>query len=284
MIRFGPSGNSRMFYDAGYKTTLDAPKFLKEVGLSCYEYSFGRGFTMGYEKAREIGAQAIKNDILISVHAPYYVNFANPDPEALLKNSNYVTNSLKFLELMGGQKCCVHPGSCGKLLRKEAILNMHKTMDYILSRIYEEGQNKFYLCPETMGKSQQLGSVDEIIELCKMDKVLIPTFDFGHINAVTNGTLKTKDDYKRILDKTINELGQFKADNLHIHFSKIEYTLKGEVKHLTFEDTTYGPNFEPLAEVLQELNLHPTIICESKDTMSEDALTMKKIYENLRRD
>ena len=123
MIRFGPSGNSRLFYESGYKTTLDAPKFLKQVGLSCYEYSFGRGFTMGYEKAKEIGQEAIKNDILISVHAPYYVNFANPDPEALVKNSNYVTNSLKFLEFMGGQKCCVHPGSCGKLPRKEAILN-----------------------------------------------------------------------------------------------------------------------------------------------------------------
>ena len=87
----------------------------------------------------------------------------------------------------------------------------------------------------------------------------------------------------KILDKTINALGFNKANNLHIHFSKIEYTLKGEVKHLTFDDTTYGPDFEPLAEVLQELKLEPTIICESKDTMSEDALTMKKIYENIRR-
>ena len=280
MIRFGPAGNSKIFYDAGHKSSNEAPAFLKSIGLNAYEYSFGRGFTMGYEKAREIGKAAKENYVLVSVHAPYYVNLANDNPEAIEKNANYILNSLKFLELMEGQKCCVHPGSCGKLTRDVAIKNMHKGMDYVLSKIYENGQNKFMLCPETMGKSMQLGSVDEIINLCKMDKILVPTYDFGHINAVTGGTLKTKDDYMRILDKTINELGEYKAKNLHIHFSKIEYTAKGEVKHLTLEDTMYGPEFEPLAECLVDLKLTPTIISESKEMMMEDALILKEIYLN----
>ena len=147
--------------------------------------------------------------------------------------------------------------------------------------MYLEGYGNLYICPETIGKSQQLGSVKEIVELCKFDKCLIPTLDFGHINAVTNGGIKTADDYRKILDYVYNELGEFKAKNLHIHFSKIEYTSKGEVKHLTLDDEMYGPEFEPLAKVIKQMGLEPTIICESKGMMMEDALKMKKIYEDL---
>ena len=107
--------------------------------------------------------------------------------------------------------------------------------------------------------------------------------DFGHINAVTGGTLKTSDAYHKILDYVYNELGEFKAKNLHIHFSKIEYTAKGEVKHLTLDDTVYGPEFEPLAVVLKEMDLQPTIISESRGTMMEDAIKLKNIYEFVRR-
>ena len=152
-------------------------------------------------------------------------------------------------------------------------------MDKLLESVYAKGYGDLFICPETMGKSMQIGSVKEVVELCKFDKCLIPTFDFGHINAVTNGTLKTADDYRRILDYTLNTLGEFKTKNLHIHFSKIEYTSKGEVKHLTLDDTVYGPEFEPLAVVLKEMGLEPTIICESKGMMMEDAIKLKQIYE-----
>ena len=41
MVRFGPSGNSKIFYEKGYKSSVEAPKFLRELGLSCYEYDNG---------------------------------------------------------------------------------------------------------------------------------------------------------------------------------------------------------------------------------------------------
>ena len=282
MIKFGPSGNSQIFYDDGCKTSLEAPKWLKEHNLEAYEYSFGRMFNMSHEKAKELGKNAEENGILISVHAPYYINLANPSDEVFEKNINYLLSSLSYLVDFKGNQCVFHPGSCGKETREVAFDRLMSRMDKLLEKVYLAGYGDLYICPETMGKSQQLGSVKEIVEMCKLDKCLIPTFDFGHINAVTGGTLKTADDYKRILDLAYNELGEFKTKNLHIHFSKIEYTSKGEVKHLTLDDTVYGPEFEPLAKVIKEMELEPTIICESKGTMMEDAMKLKEIYGGIK--
>ena len=282
MIKFGPSGNSQIFYDDGGKTSFEAPKWCSEHGLSAYEYSFGRMFNMSHDKAKLLGEEAEKYGVLVSVHAPYYINLANPSDEVFEKNINYLTTSLSYLRDFKGNQCVFHPGSCGSETRDVAFGRLISRMDKLLEQVYIQGYGDLFICPETMGKSQQLGSVKEIIEMCKFDKCLIPTLDFGHINAVTNGTLKTRDDFKRILDYVYNELGEFTTKNLHIHFSKIEYTAKGEVKHLTFDDTVYGPEFEPLASVIKEMKLEPTIICESKGTMMEDAIKMKEIYESIK--
>lgn len=282
MVKFGPSGNSQVFYDAGYKSSIDAPKFLNNYGLECYEYSFGRGFTIKPETAKLLGEEAVKNNILISVHAPYYINLANENPETLPKNINYIMKSLDYLRLFNGKKCVFHSGSQNKLSREDALKNLFNQLDEVLKAYYNGNYTDMFLCPETMGKSQQIGTVKEILDICSMDKCLIPTFDFGHINAVTCGGLKTIDDYRKIIDDCFDKLGEFKTKNMHIHFSKIEYTDKGEVKHLTLEDTKYGPDFEPLAKLINEYNLTPTIICESKGTMMEDAKRLKQTYEILK--
>ena len=129
-----------------------------------------------------------------------------------------------------------------------------------------------------MGKLGQIGTIEEITEFCKIDKIYIPTVDFGHVNARENGSLKTEKDYFDRLSYMVDQLGYEKMKHFHIHFSKIEYSQKGEVRHLTFEDTVYGPNFDPLAEALKKLGLEPVVICESAGTQDIDALNMKKIY------
>ena len=120
------------------------------------------------------------------------------------------------------------------------------------------------------------------MELCKIDESFIPCIDFGHLNARTFGSIKDKSDYEKILDTIENELGSERLKCFHSHFSKIEYTEKGgEKKHLTFADTVYGPQFEPLMELIAKKNLAPTFICESDGTQTEDAKTMKDYYESL---
>ena len=278
MIRFGPSGNGKIFYEEGHKHSIEAPKWCSEHNLYAYEYSFGRGFNIKPESAVLIGEEAEKNNVLISVHAPYYISLGNPSLETYDKNAGYILRSLDYLKCFKGKKCVFHPGSCGKLKREEAFDVSKKQMDYILEKVYQGDYSGLYICPETMGKSMQLGSVKEVVELCKMDKCLIPTLDFGHINCFTQGSLKTVKDFENILMYVQAELGEFKAKNLHIHFSKIEYTSKGEVKHLTLEDDLYGPEFEPLAFVIKKMDLTPTIICESKEIMMEDAIKLQDIY------
>jgi deoxyribonuclease-4 len=137
---------------------------------------------------------------------------------------------------------------------------------------------------ETMGKINQLGTLDEVIELCKIDSAFVPVVDFGHLNARDlGGVFASRDDYLRVFDKISAALGAEVAENLHCHFSKIEWTGAGEKRHLTFEDEIYGPCFEPLVEVLAQEGLSPTIICESAGTQSDDALAMKTYYKALLR-
>ena len=283
MIKFGPSGNSESFFAEGYSKTIEAPKWVKEKGLDLFEYSFGKGYILPSATAIAIGEEFKKYDIEISLHAPYFINFANPSDEMYEKTKGYIRTGIKFLHLMGAKRLIFHPGSCGKMAREDAFNLMKDRFVDFINELDKEGLlEDIYLCPETMGKSMQLGTVDEILELCSIHKCLIPTFDFGHINSREGGSLKTKDDFKKIFDKTISKLGREKASKVHVHFSKIEYGAKGEIRHLNFDDEIYGPNFLPLAECLCEMDLQPHIICESAGHQAEDAAMMKKIYENTR--
>lgn len=281
MIKFGPSGNSASFYAQGYKHTAQAPEYLKQYGLDCFEYSFGRGVTVSEAKAVEIG-EAFKGwNVEISVHAPYFINFATPEDEKAQKSYGYVLDSAKFCKLFGGKRIVFHPASQGKATREEAVARTMDRLKRLADFIYLNGYEDLMICPETMGKMAQIGTVEEIVQFCKIDKIFTPAIDFGHVNAREQGSLKTVEDYKSRLEYMISELGYERVKNFHVHFSKIMYSGKGEVKHLTFEDKVYGPEFYPLAVALKQLDLHPYIISESDGTQAEDAREMKDIYNNV---
>ena len=279
MVLFGPSGCGNEFYEQGHKSILEVPEWVKNYGLDAYEYSFGHGYNMSSELANKAGQLFKDHDIKLSLHAPFYINFANPDEVMYQKTQGYIYTGIKFLRAFGADRLIFHPASCGKLKREEALELTNKRFDETFNKMDEEGiLDGLLLCPETMGKTMQIGTYSEVVDLCKVNEHLVPTFDFGHINSLEQGSLKTKDDYKRILDYCIEKLGFDRTNNCHIHFSKIQYGAKGEIKHLNYDDSIYGPEFDPLAEVLVEYNLSPRVICESMDKMPHDALIMKKIY------
>ncbi|MDR2046749.1 MAG: TIM barrel protein [Clostridiales bacterium] len=278
MIKFGPAGNSLSFYAEGHKHTEEMPEWLRGRGLDCFEYSLGRGITVKEETAAVIGEKARLFGIEMSVHAPYYVNFASAD--SYEKSERYILESLKILRVFGGSRLVFHPGSPLKQTREKAfgVLKdaMKKLAETVKSRSEFAGLT---LCPETMGKAGQMGSVPEILEICKIDAVYTPCIDFGHVNARERGSLKTEDDYGAVLDAYLDALYE-RALNMHVHFSRIQYAENGEIRHLTFDDREYGPYFETLAPVLAEKGMRPYIICESDGTQAEDAAEMKRIYEN----
>lgn len=278
MIKFGPSGNSESFYEAGYSHTEQAAKFVRERGLDCFEYSFGRGVRMSEGTALSIADAFAKENVEISVHAPYFINFANPDDEMVAKSYGYVLDSAKACKLMGGKRVVFHPAAQGKATRHDAVSLTIERLKILRDYIYLNNLEDMIFCPETMGKLAQIGTIEEVTEFCLVDKVFTPCVDFGHVNSREQGSLKTVADYKSRLEYMIEKLGFERMKNFHVHFSKIMYGAKGEIKHLTMEDTVFGPEFEPLAIALKELGLEPFIVSESAGTQIEDALQMKKIY------
>lgn len=281
MIKFGPSGNSQRFYAEGYKSTTQAPKWCAEQGLTAYEYSFGRGINISDDKCNEIALEAKKYGVQISVHAPYYINFANPSDEMAEKSYNYVLRSAEKARCFGGKRIIFHPSTVGKMTRADAVALTHKRLEILADLIVENNMDDMIFCPETMGKINQIGNVEEVVSFCKIAPFYIPTIDFGHINARTHGSLATFDDYEKLVLHVIDELGFERASKMHVHFSKIEYSTGGEVRHLTFADQMYGPDFEPLARVFKKYNMQPVIICESDGTQADDAVEMKRIYESV---
>ena len=281
MIKFGPSGNSESFYAEGYTHTEEAALFVKRRDLDCFEYSFGRGVRMTEGKARSIADAFAAVDVEMSAHAPYFINFANPDDEMAEKSYGYLFDSAVACRLMGGKRVVFHPAAQGKATREDAVLRTEDRLKYFRDKVYERGLEDMIFCPETMGKLAQIGTVEEVTRFCKIDPIYTPCVDFGHINAREQGSLKTEEDYLSRLQYMIAELGYERMKNFHVHFSKIMYSAKGEVKHLTFEDEVYGPDFAPLARAIKRLDLHPYIVSESAGTQAEDAAEMKKIYQSV---
>ena len=279
MIKFGPSGNCDSFYAEGFSHTEESAAFVKKRGLDCFEYSFGRGVRMSEDKAIAIGEAFQAEGVEISAHAPYFINFANPDDEMAAKSYGYVLDTAKALKLMGGKRVVFHPAAQGKASREEAVSLTEERLKILRDYIYLNDLQDMTFCPETMGKLAQIGTVEEITRFCKIDPIYVPCIDFGHINAREQGSLKTVGDYKSRLQYMIDELGMEKMRHFHMHFSKIMYSAKGEVKHLTFEDEVYGPEFAPLATALKQLDLQPYIVSESAGTQAEDALEMKITYD-----
>ncbi len=277
--KFGPAGNSISFTKMGYKSSLQVPEYLTVMGLDAFEYQCGRGVNIGTGKATELGIIAKEKGITLSLHAPYYISMSSVDEEKRLNSINYILASARAVKAMGGNRIVVHTGSCGKISREEALILAKDTMKKSLDALDNEGLGDIHICPETMGKVNQLGTLDEVIELCKLDERLIPCIDFGHLNARDLGFFKTKDDYKIVYEKIENNLGIDRLKSFHSHFSKIEYTAGGEKRHLTFEDTVYGPDFEPVMELSAKKNCNNIFICESDGTQAEDSKKMKDYYD-----
>jgi deoxyribonuclease-4 len=217
----------------------------------------------------------------VSLHAPYYISMSSLEEEKRRNSVNYILSSAEAVDFLGGNRIVVHTGSCSKISREEALALAIETLHWSLDALKEKGLSHIHICPETMGKINQLGTLDEVIALCKVDESVIPCIDFGHLNARTQGEVNSKEAFEYILNRIENELGNERLKNFHSHFSKIEYTDGGEKRHLTFEDNFYGPKFEPLMELVYKKGLSPIFVCESAGTQALDSLSMKKYYETL---
>lgn len=279
MINFGPSGRSDEENEKKL-SAIDFAKKLFENGLTTCEYPLTYGTNISDEKAKEIGDAFKTYNISLSVHAPYYINFATQDENKLMASIGYLMESVKKAVVMGADRVVFHTGSLVGQTREDALKNTIKGVKLFLDELDKQNIKGVYICPETMGKHGQLGTPEEVASLCELDERIIPTIDFGHINAYTLGELRTEEQYAKILKLFIEEL---KKNEIHIHFSRIEYSSKGEKKHLNFSsDAEYGPDYKIFLKALskyKEKNIR--VISESAGEQTKDSKIMLQYYKNV---
>ena len=275
---FGPAGNADEFA-ARYKSSLDAPAWLSAQGLELYEYQCGKGVNIGEETARKLGQRAREHQVRLSLHAPYFINLANPDPESLRKTAGYIVSACRAADQMGADRVVIHSGALMKRTRREALSIALASLKEIVATVDGEGLGHIHLCPETMGKLGQLGDLDEVLELCTLDERLVPCIDFGHLYARSLGADEGEEAVERMLSRVAEVLGEERASRFHSHFSMIAFTPGGGEKcHLTFDQTDFGPDYRPLMAAVARRGWGHTFICESAGTQARDALAMQRAY------
>ncbi len=277
-VRFGPAGQSDAFNASGRSGAPEAAAWCAEQGLDAWEMAFGHGVYLKPDKAPAVGTAAEANGIVLSAHAPYYVNLANPDREKRLRSFAYLTDTAEALLACGGREIVVHAGSGMKRERGEALRYVREGLAEVLERLDDRGLGEARLCPETMGRPGQIGDLEEILDLCLIDERLIPCVDFAHLHALTGGGLDSAEAFMRVLDRAEEVLGRDRAQGMHMHFSAIEFGPGGEKRHRTFDEKDYGPDFGLLMPLLAERGYHGILICECRGTQDRDALLMKERY------
>lgn len=275
---FGPAGNCDAFAAAGYKATVQVFGFLEQWGLTAYEYQCGRGVRVSDESAAAIRRKASEHGIAVSLHAPYFISLASAEEEKRENSIRYILDSARAVDKMGGDRIVVHPGGLGGRSREDAAALAIETLLRAQKALDEEHLGHVHICPEVMGKINQLGTLDEVLGFCRAEERFLPCVDFGHLNSRTGGETNTTAAFAAVLDRIGDQLGSERQREFHIHFSKIEYTAGGEKKHLTFEDEQFGPEPAPLMTLLAERGLCPTVICESAGTQTADAAAMQALY------
>ncbi len=280
-VRFGPAGNSDSFYEAGFKSSLDMPKWLAGLGLNAYEYQCVRGVHIKEATAVKLGEAAREYNIALSIHAPYYISLGSEDPGIRDKTRKHFLDSMWAAKWMGALTVVLHPGGKVGDDRPAALSRAKEHLAELLDIARIEGLGNIVVAPETMGKPAQLGNLDEILELCTVEGKVMPAIDFGHLHAAGLGALTEAAGFSAVLDRIEAALGAGTLTSLHIHYSQIEFTRAGERRHRTTLDKGYGPDFAHLARLITERNLTPTIICESAGRQAEDALVYRQIYESM---
>ena len=269
-VRFGPAGRP-INYSGNAK---DACSYIRREGLDAYEYQATYGVKISETSAMDLKKNSKDEDVLVSMHAPYYINLSSNKDDVIERSIKRLVQSAKASEWMGAYRTVFHPGFYTTHTPKEALNKCKNAISIIIEELESLGVRNYCFAPETTGKKSQLGNLDEIIDICGSFDKFEPTVDFAHLHARSGGKMSLRNDYAQIFEKLENELG---INTLHCHFTHIEYTDAGERKHHILADENYGPPLVPFIEEVIECGWNITVISESP-LIDQDALLMKDLY------
>lgn len=245
---------------------------VRNLNLDALELEFVRGVNMNVETAKIVREISKKNKILLTAHAPYYINLNSDDEKKINDSINRVLQTAKILNECGGYSTVFHAGYYGK--NENVYERIKQALKKIVKNLQEEN-NKVWIRVETTGKISQFGSIDEVVKISMEVEQVMPCIDFSHIHARTNGKFNSEEEFEYILEQ-VEKIGKQALKNLHIHVSGIEYSEKGERRHLNLEESDL--NYEVLIKTLKKFNVKGVVISESPN-IERDAILMKKIYE-----
>jgi len=279
--RFGPAGVPPFFRIIGAQLS-DVPGLLREEGLDAFEYQavrWGQKPQIKQQDAENLGSEARKNDVLLSLHGSYYVNLCGKK-EVVEASKRRVIACATAAQWMGAYVVVFHLGFYGHSEKGEAFRNCTQALRDIVETMNSLGIRRVKLGPETMGKQYQLGTLDEILTICEEVGQSQLVIDWSHLHARDKGRFKKVDDFRAVIEEVEKRLGNEAVKDMHCHFSKIEFTDKGERRHHVLDEAKYGPDFRMLAEVIAEFNLRPVIICETP-ILDVDAVKMRDILKKV---
>jgi len=259
------------------RTTSDGIRHVKKLGLGAMELEFVHSINITREKAPEIKKVAEESNIILTCHAPYYININSLEKAKIKASIDRIINSARIANLCGGYSVAFHSGFYMGQDPKKVYDVIRNNLKEIILTLKRENNN-IWIRPETTGKDTQFGNVDEILQLSQELDNVMPCVDFAHFHARTNGKFNTYEEFASILEKIEKKLGKKGLENMHIHITGIAYGPKGEKNHLNLKESDL--NYQELLKALKDFNVKGIVISESPN-VEGDALLMKKTFSNL---
>ena len=289
-ISFGVAGFPINFFDSKYgKKREKIFEWLKEINLDCIELQCTYGIKMPEKQAILYRELSEKYGLIITIHAPYYISLASCKEDVVERSKNEIKKAFELAEKLGVSRIIFHPGAGYGKTEEDRKAGLKRLITHLNSLKEEIDTENIKIYPEIGGKINQLGSLDEIIEICKNVDYARPCIDLAHLHARELGSMTSKNKIVDALKKIEKELGRDILEETHFHVYPVDYTDKGEKIHKAFGDkkeqislfdidNEYMPKAKDYVDAIKEMNLTPITICEAHNTQDEGAILMKKLY------
>ncbi|MGB9786064.1 MAG: TIM barrel protein [Infirmifilum sp.] len=270
-VYFGPAGMPTTVKKGG---VIEGIAEVKRLGLDAMEIEFVRKIFLNEKSALDVKSAATQLGVVLTVHAPYYVNLNSDDGGKVKASIERVVESARIGYKAGAWSVCFHAGYYGNLDNKKTHEVMKERVKVIVKTLKDEGI-EIWVRPETTGKPSQYGSLEEILDLSLELEMVLPVVDFAHLHARGKGAFKQYQDITRILELIEEKLGREGLENMHIHVSGIEYGEKGEIRHLNLQEADL--DYKLLVKALKEFNVKGVIISESPN-LEGDAILLRDLF------
>ncbi len=249
---------------------------VRELNLSAMELEFVRGVGMKKETAKKLGDVAKKNDVLLTSHAPYFINLASNDEKKVEASIKRLLDTARICYLAGGYSVVFHAGFFQDMPPKRAYGRVRLGIKNVVDVLNDEGIG-VWVRPETTGKPSQFSGLEDLIAISQEFENVLPCIDFAHLHARSAGRYNSEKEFCAVMDMMEGGLGKESLRNMHIHMSGIEYTEKGERRHIPLEESDM--KWKELMKCLKKRKVAGVVISESP-LIEEDALRMKNYYLN----